>query len=91
MGYLTQDHGETVFGPITLDALNRFRADCGLKPMKFLNAESISRINTCLEILSQRTVPSDAPLKTALRLAQDYIRKPLQYTADKYGQFENLR
>ena len=91
MGYLPQDHGETVFGPMTLDALNRFRTDCGLKPMKFLNAESISRINTCLEALSQRTVPADAPLKTALRLAQDYVHRPLQYTADKYGQFENLR
>ena len=91
MGYLEQDHGEADFGPATLDALNRFRADCGLEPMRFLNAESISRINLCLQELSQRTVEVDAPLNTALKLARDYVRQPLQYAADKYGQFKNLK
>ncbi len=91
IGYLPQDHGETAFGPKTLAALNRFRADCGLKPMQSLNAESVSRINICLAELSQRTVETDAPLKTALQLARPYIDRPLQYTADKYGQFRNLK
>ncbi len=91
MGYLAADCTEADFGKQTLDALNRFRADCGLRPMTYLNAESVNRINQNLEALSQQTLPFDAQLDKALELARTYIRKPLQYTADKYGQFRNIQ
>lgn len=91
IGYLPADCAEDFFGPVTLDALNRFRADCGLGYKTYFNAESQIRINACLEALSQQTVPVDTQLNKALELARTYARQPLQYTADKYGQFENLQ
>lgn len=91
IGYLDAGCTEDCFGPQTLDALNRFRADCGLAPKTCLNAESVNRINACLDALSQVTIPADTQLNTALELARRYVRQPLQYTADKYGQFDNLR
>jgi len=91
IGYLDAGCTEDCFGPQTLDALNRFRADCGLAPKTYLNAESVNRINACLDALSQLTIPADTQLDAALELARRAAKAPLQYTADKYGQFDNLR
>lgn len=91
MNYLDESCTETAFGPETLAALNRFRADCGLPPKTYLNAESVNRINASLDALRTRKVPVDAQLKAALELARPYLRQPLQYASDKYGQFENIQ
>ena len=90
IGYLDPDHGETTFGPKTFDAVERFRADCGLRSPNYLTAETINRINLCLEALSRRKIEVDAPLQKVLQLAGKYVRQPLQYVSDEYGQFENL-
>lgn len=90
MNYLPADCAEDSFGPVTLAALNRFRGDCGLGSKTYLNAESVNRINACLDALSQQSVPVDTQLNKALELARTCARQPLQYTADKYGQFENI-
>lgn len=78
------------FDELTRDALNAFRTFHGQAPQNYLDAQTAQLLNDRLSQFAGQQVVVDLQLEKALELAREYVKQPLQYTVDEYGNFKNL-
>lgn len=92
LGYLKRQEKPYLFSAETLLALDRLCVDHGMAaPQKGLTVEAARLVNECLRDKAENDIGLvDWQLDTALELAREAAKQPLQYTVDRLGNIRNI-